>query len=108
MAERIPDGAILVRGGRNRPDDLRRGTGIHPQGVTGVSVEAAELPLDRLAATLPHNQIGVTTVGEILPAGGDVIRTSGSSLHHATLTGLSPEVASQLLTPTIANPARLT
>jgi hypothetical protein len=37
--ERIPDEAIVVRGGRNRPDDVRRGIGTHPSGVTGISVE---------------------------------------------------------------------
>jgi hypothetical protein len=35
-----------------------------------------------------------------------VIRTPGRGLHHATLTGLTPEVASQLLRPTVPNPAR--
>lgn len=106
MAERIPDEAIVVRGGRNLPADLRRGTGTHPSGVTGVSVECAtQTTLDELAATLPHHQIGVTTVGEIRASGGGVIRTTGRSIHHATLTGLSPEKASQLLTPTVRNPA---
>ncbi len=106
MAERIPDEALVVRGGRNQPDDLRRGTRTHPSGVTGVSVEcAAGLSVDELAAAIPHGQVGVTTVGAIRTAGGDVVRTSGRSPHHATLVGLSPEDASRLLTPTIPNPA---
>jgi hypothetical protein len=105
MAERIPDEAIVVRGGRNSPADLRRGTGMHPSGVTGVSVEcAAGTSVDELAAALPHNQIGVTTAGTIRAAGGDVVRTAGRSRHHATLVGLSPEKASRLLTPTRPNP----
>ena len=55
MAERIPDEALVVRGGRNQPSDLRRGTTIHPSGVTGVSVECAErMPVETLAANLPH------------------------------------------------------
>jgi hypothetical protein len=37
--ERIPDKALVVRGGRNRPEDIMRGTGTHPSGVTGISVE---------------------------------------------------------------------
>jgi len=107
MAERIPDEALVVRGGRNQPADLVRATGIHPSGVTGVSVVcAARVSLEDLAAAVPHGQIGVTTVGAIRAAGGDVLRTSGRTEHHATLTGLSPEAASRLLTPTIANPAR--
>jgi hypothetical protein len=107
MAERIPDEAIVVRGGRNSPADLRRGTGTHPSGVTGLSVEcAAGASVDELAGPVPHNQIGVTTAGAIRAAGGDVVRTSGRSPHHATLVGLSPEKASRLLTPTKPNPAR--
>ena len=50
--------------------------------------------------------MGVTTVGEVRALGGDVIRTSGRSLNHATLTGLTPEQSSFLLTPTIPNPAK--
>jgi hypothetical protein len=107
LAERIPDEALVVRGGRNHPEDLRRGTRSHPSGVTGASVESAEgLSLEELAQAIPHGQVGVTTVGAIRAAGGDVVRTSGRSPHHATVVGLSPEDASRLLTPTIANPAK--
>ncbi|MGH9939467.1 MAG: flavoredoxin [Blastocatellia bacterium] len=105
--EIIPDEALVARGGRNRPEDIQRGTGIHPSGVTGVSVECATgLTVAKLATAIPHGQIGVTTVGEVRQAGGDVIRTSGRGPNHATLTGLTPEQASSLLTPTIPNPAR--
>ena len=107
MAESIPDEALVVRGGRNQPEDLRRGARTHPSGVTGVSVECAEgLSVEALAAVIPHGQVGVTTVGAIRAAGGDVVRTSGRSPHHATLVGLSPEAASGLLTPALANPAK--
>jgi len=107
LAERIPDEALVVRGGRNQPTELRRGARAHPSGVTGASVECAEdLSVAELGAGIPHNQVGVTTVGAIRAAGGDVVRTAGRSPHHATLVGLSPEEASRLLTPTIANPAK--
>jgi hypothetical protein len=107
MAERIPDSAAVIRGGRNLPSDLRRGTTTHPSGVTGASVECAEgMSVKELAAAIPHGQIGVTTAGAVRAAGGDVVRTSGRSPHHATLVGLSPEEASRLLNPTIPNPAR--
>jgi hypothetical protein len=107
LAERIPDEALVVRGGRNYPADLQRGTQTHPSGVTGVSVECAEgLSLAELGAAIPHGQVGVTTVGVIRALGGDVLRTSGRSPHHATVVGLSPEEASRLLTPTVANPAK--
>src|SRR4029450_5460626 len=107
ITEPIPDEAVIVRGGRNRPADILRGTGTHPSGVTGISVECAlGVPVAELAAAIPHGQIGVTTVGAVRQAGGDVIRTTGRSPYHATLTGLRPEQVSGLLTPTIPNPAR--
>jgi hypothetical protein len=105
--EKIPDEALVIRGGRNRPADIVRGTGTHPSGVTGVSVESAVgVTVAELAVAIPHRQVGVTTVGEVRKAGGDVIRTAGRSPHHATLTSLTPEQASCLLTPPIPNPAR--
>ena len=105
--DKIPDEALVVRGGRNRAEDIRRGTGTHPSGVTGVSVEsAAGATVQQLASAIPHGLIGVTTVGKVRAAGGDVIRSAGRSPNHATLTGLTPEQASRLLTPLIANPAK--
>jgi hypothetical protein len=62
--------------------------------------------VQELAAAIPHGQVAVTTVGAIRAAGGDVVRTPGRSPYHATLVGLSPEEASRLLTPTLANPAK--
>ena len=107
IAEPIPDEALVVRGGRNLPADIVRGTGTHPSGVTGVSVECAVgLSVAELAATIPHSQIGITTVWAVRQAGGDVVRSAGRSPYHATLTGLTPEQASRLLTPTIPNPVR--
>lgn len=98
---------MVVRGGHNRPGDILRGTGTHPSGVTGVSVQCAVgLSVAELASTIPHSHIGVTTVGTVRQAGGDVIRTTGRTLYHATLTGLTPEQASRLLMPAIPNPAR--
>jgi hypothetical protein len=107
MAEKIADGALVVRGGRNQPEDLRRGIRTHPSGITGASVECAEgLSVEELAVFIPHGQVGVTTVGAIRAAGGDVVRTTGRSPNHATLVGLSPEEASRLLTPTRPKPAQ--
>lgn len=104
--ERIPDDAIVIRGGRNRPEDIQRGIGTHPSGVTGISVECGVgLDVKELSDAIPHRQIGATTVGVIREAGGDVIRTSGRSQHHATLTGLTPSKISRLLTPTFPNPS---
>lgn len=87
----------MVRGGRNRPEDIERGTAVHPSGVAGVSVgSAAGVGLAELAEPIPHGQVGVTTAGAVRLAGGDVVRTSGRSPNHA---------ASELLTPTRPNPS---
>jgi hypothetical protein len=105
----IPDEAIVVRGGQNRPEDIRRGIGTHPSGVTGISVECGEgLSVESLSVSIPHGQIGVTTVGVIRAAGGDVIRTTGRSPYHGTLKGLIPDEISPLLNPTIPNPSQQT
>lgn len=104
---RLPDEALVVRGGRNTPEQIEAGIGQHPSGVVGVSVESAPgLTVAELAANLPHGRVGVTTVGKVRAAGGDVIPTSGRSPNHATLTGLPPAEISRLLTPTEPNPAR--
>ena len=104
---RIPDNALVIRGGKNQASDIRRGTDTHPAGITGVSVECAEdVPVAELAKTIPHGQIGITTVAKVRKAGGDVVRTAGRSPYHATLTGLTPEQVSKLLTPTVPNPGR--
>ena len=103
----LPDDALVVRGGTNIPKTVARGFGNHPSGVIGVSVECAvDAELLELALELAHyRQIGVTTVGEVRAMGGDVIRTSGRSENHATLTGLTADVISSLLNPTLPNPA---
>ena len=99
----------MVRGGQNRAEDIRRGTGTHPSGVTGISVECGyEKSVKELSALIPHSQVGVTTVSSVRAAGGDIIRTSGRSRYHATLTGLEPIKISDLLTPTIQNPSKQT
>lgn len=103
----IPDEALVVRGGKNRSDDVDRGIGMHPSGIVGVSVNAAAgVTVDELAQGIPHGEVGVTTVANVRQAGGDVIRTSGRNRYHATLVGLSPTEVSRLLTPTRPNPAR--
>lgn len=107
VVKKIPEEALVVRGGRNRPEDIERAIGTHPSGITRVSVESAiELSVEELAVKIPHGQIGITPVGEVRALGGDVIRTSGRSPNHPTLTGLTPVQISNLLTPIINNPAK--
>jgi hypothetical protein len=107
----IADDALVVRGGSaagaNSAEGLAKGSAMHPSGATGFSVESGSgMTLCQLCANMPvrYNQIGVTSAGAIRAAGGDVVRTSGQSSTHATVTGLPPATASRLLTPTQPNP----
>jgi len=108
----LPDDANVVRGGSgesrgtkpgaNSPEGIAAGTGTHPSGVTGFSAESApgKSPAE-LAAGVPNKQVGCCTVGQVRAAGGDVVPTTGKSPNHATVTGLTPQAASKLLTPTV-------
>ncbi len=105
--QRLPDDSWVIRGGQNRAADIERGFGTHPSGATGISVESGPgLSVEELAGGVPHGQVGVTTVGQVRAAGGDVVKTSGRSRNHATLVGLNPDQTSALLTPTVTNPAK--
>ncbi len=106
---RIGDNALVVRGGSaagaNSAEGIAKGTGTHPAGVTGFSAESANgTTLCQLCANVAHNQVGVTTAGQVRAAGGDVVATGGVSPTHVTVTGLSPQQANSLLTPTQTNP----
>jgi hypothetical protein len=115
----LPDDALVVRGGENLPENFTSGTGvtIAPDGkMGGVSVNAAAgLSVAELASSnpqagypgMPHNRVGVTTVGKIRALGGDVIPSPRrKNPNHATLTGLTSEQASNLFRRTIKNPNR--
>ncbi|WP_223250373.1 RHS repeat-associated core domain-containing protein [Marilutibacter maris] len=100
--KRLADGALVVRGGStagaNSAEGLAKGIGTHPAGVTGFSAESANgASLCQLCTNVQHNQVGVTTVGQVRAAGGDVISTGGRSPNHATVTGLAPEKAAELM-----------
>lgn len=108
-AHALADDALVARGGSavgaNSVEGLAKGIGTHPSGVTGFSAESANgATLSDLGKNIPHGQMGTTTAGEIRGAGGDVVPTGGRSPNHATVTGLSPETAHGLLTPTVPNP----
>jgi hypothetical protein len=115
----LPDEASVVRGGQNLPASFIKGSGvtIDVDGkIQGVSVNSAPgLSVQELTAPnpqtgypgIPHNQLGITTVGAVRAAGGDVAPTpTRTNPHHATLSGLTPEQASRLFLPTVKNPNR--
>jgi hypothetical protein len=100
--------ALVVRGGANITEEsIIKGTGMHPSGLVGFSAQSApNASLEMLAQYIRNNQIGVTTVGAIRQAGGDVTLTSGFGLH-VTISDLDPGVAAQLFSPSILNPVPL-
>jgi len=115
----LPDATFVVRGGQNLPANFAQGSGITVDAggyIEGVSVNAAsDVSVQELTAPnphtgypgIPHHQVGVTTVGAIRAAGGDVVPAPTLTIpFHATLSGLTPEQASQLFRPTMPNPNR--
>jgi hypothetical protein len=115
----LPDEAVVVRGGKNLPENFVSGTGVmidsegRLQGasvncVPRLSVKELTVPNRQTGHPgIPHKQIGVTTVGAVRACGGDVVPSPGpNNPYHATLGGITPEQASQLFRPTIENPNR--
>lgn len=55
---------------------------------------------------IPHGKVGVTTVGNVRVAGGDVVASpTRNNPNHATLSGITAEQAEALMTPTVRNPS---
>ena len=113
----LPDGAWVVRGGQNLPIHFAKGSGVavgEGEKLENVSVNSAPgLSIEELTAPnpqtgypgIPHNQVGVTTVGAIRAAGGDVVPSpTRTNPNHAILSSLTPDGASRLFRPTIKNP----
>lgn len=109
VAKRLPDNALVCRGGSCTADKFANGSGVTVDAsgkLNGVSVNsAAGKSLDELTVGIPHNKVGVTTVGDVRKAGGDVIPSpTKNNPNHATLQGITPQQAQDLMTPTVRNP----
>jgi hypothetical protein len=102
------DSALVVRGGAEQalsPEGLAERIGTHPSGVTGWSTRARSALVSKsFCRYIPSNKVGVTTVGEIRAAGGDVIKTTGRSPNHHTITDISPEELNGLFGTPVRNP----
>ncbi|WP_266157344.1 RHS repeat-associated core domain-containing protein [Dyella silvatica] len=93
--------ALVVRGGDAANQSAAKIQGaIGPSrtpGVIGFSCQCdGGTDLSELGSFLRNNQVGVTTVGDIRAAGGEVVVTPGYG-HHVTVTNLSGEQASPLM-----------
>ncbi|HEU4557105.1 MAG TPA: RHS repeat-associated core domain-containing protein [Longimicrobium sp.] len=106
---RLPDEALVCRGGACTADRFREGKGVwidSKGNLQNASVNSAPgATIEQLTTTIPNNQVGVTTVGSIRSAGGNVVRTPNvRNPEHATMYGITPAKAEELFTPTIRNP----
>jgi len=103
------DDAIVTRGGQNKAASFENGSGVTRDAngaLDGVSVNSRTgSTLPELTKKLPHNQVGVSTVGEVRAVGGDVIPspTKNNKLH-STMSGVTAAEAESLMTPTTKNP----
>ena len=105
----LPDDAIVCRGGSCTSDRFTKGSGVTTGDsgkLDGVSVNSAEgKSLQELTEGIPHNKVGVTTVGDVRKVGGDVVASpTRNNPNHATMSGITAKQAEELMTPTVKNP----
>lgn len=100
-----------MRGGQNLPENFLGGSGVTVDSnglLQGVSVNSAPgRTVQELSGGIKNGQVGVTTVGNIRAAGGDVVPdliTNPNNPFHCTMCGITAGKASDLLRPTIRNP----
>ena len=108
---RLPDHALVCRGGTCTAGRFEGGKGVTTDGsgkLNGVSVNSAPgKSVKDLTTSIPNGQVGVTTVGGVRRAGGDVTRSpTASNPDHCTMCGLTAEQAEKMFTPTVPNPNR--
>ena len=102
----------MCRGGSCIAAQFTRGAGVTLDAagrLRGVSVNSApHTDLRQLAATLPHRRVGVSTHQDIAALGGVVIPApTPNNPYHCTMSGITPQEAEALFTPTHPNPNRL-
>jgi RHS repeat-associated protein len=105
----LPDDALVCRGGTCTADRFEQGSDVSLDAgarLQGVSVNSAPgATLQELTSTIPNKQVGVTTVGQVRAAGGNVVPSGRpGNPTHATMSGITPREAERLFTPTVRNP----
>ena len=105
----LSDAALVCRGGACTAEAFATGKGVSIDAagkLNGVSVTSgAGKSVEELTAALPHPQVGVTTVGQIRRAGGEVVASgTAKNPNHCTMCGVTPKTAEELFTPTRSNP----
>lgn len=106
----LADNALVVRGGVPTAAQLTKGAeSIAADGtLNGISVQSANgASVEQLSQGIPNNQIGVTTVGDVRAAGGDVVSTpSANNPCHCDMNGVTAEKGSTLF-KTQPNPSKV-
>ena len=107
----LPDDALVIRGGLNTVELLKTGSGVTMDAdgkLYGVSVNSASgKTIAELAVGIPHKRIGVTSVGAVRRAGGEV--TPYPTIYnpnHCQSESIFVLTAHDLLNPPVPNPSR--
>jgi RHS repeat-associated protein len=108
-AATLSSSALVCRGGTCQAANFAVGTGVNQSStgaLSGVSVQCRPgAALNELAQPFRHNQVGVTTVGDIQRAGGQIVLDGTTrNPNHATINGLTSLQLERLFTPTVLNP----
>jgi RHS repeat-associated protein len=105
----LPNDALVCRGGTCTAERFEKGSGVSLDAegrLQSVSVQSRPgATFEELTQAIPHPQVGVSTVGAVREAGGNVVPSARrGNPHHATLQGITPKQAERLFTPTRPNP----
>ena len=108
----LPDDALVVRGGVNTIELLKTGSGVTvdtASNLHGLSVNSAPgKTVAELAVGMPNRQIGVTSVGAVRAAGGEVIpHPTVQNPYHCQIEDISADAIHILLNPPDLNPSRV-
>lgn len=106
----LSDSALVCRGGLCTVGSFESASGVikNSKGeLFNVSVNSSSNKnVLELTKTIPNGKVGVTTVGDIRKAGGDVVPSpNASNPNHATVNGLNASALQQLFKVTV-NPSK--
>jgi len=104
----LANDSFLVRGGLNTAEHFEEGSGVTvgPQGILeGVSVNSGSSVMEA-ASGLRNGQVSVTTVGDVLDAGGTVLRApTAANPGHCLIGGCTAEAFTRIFNQ-VPNPAK--
>lgn len=110
-SKKLPDDAKVVRGGTCQCEQFEKGSGVtvgEGGKLNGVSVNSASgKSVEELSEGIKNGQVGVTTVGDVRKAGGDVNPDpTKNNPYHSNVSGITGKQAETLFNPTIKNPSK--